>query len=79
MQNIAIKQTQNDRIWAYTTMAAVFALLFIWVVPETIALRHVLLVIAFLASVMVAYAKFACELDQLKVGRMIECWRILNL
>jgi hypothetical protein len=56
MQSIAIKQTQNDRVWAYTTMAAVFALLFIWVVPNTIALRHALLVIAFLASVMVIRA-----------------------
>jgi nitrate reductase NapE component len=56
MQSIAIKQTQNDRVWAYTTMAAVFALLFIWVVPNTIALRHVLLVVAFLASVMVIRA-----------------------
>lgn len=46
-------QTCNDRVWAYTTMAAVFTLLFIWVVPETIALRHVLLAIAFLASLMV--------------------------
>jgi hypothetical protein len=53
MQSIAIKQTQNDRVWAYTTMAAVFALLFIWVVPNTIALRHVLLAIAFLSSLMV--------------------------
>ena len=49
-------QTRNDRVWAYTTMAAVFALLFIWVVPETIALRHVLLAIAFLASLMVIKA-----------------------
>jgi nitrate reductase NapE component len=56
MQSIAIKQTQNDRVWAYTTMAAVFALLFIWVVPNTIALRHALLVIAFLASLMVIKA-----------------------
>jgi hypothetical protein len=56
MQSIAIKQTKNDRIWAYTTMAAVFALLFIWVVPGTIALRHVLLVIAFLSSAMVIRA-----------------------
>jgi hypothetical protein len=56
MQSIVIKQTQNDRVWAYTTMAAVFALLFIWVVPNTIALRHALLVIAFLASVMVIRA-----------------------
>ena len=53
MHSIAIKQTQNDQVWAYTTMAAVFALLFIWVVPETIALRHVLLAIAFLSSLMV--------------------------
>jgi hypothetical protein len=50
------RQTPNDRIWAYTTMAAVFALLFIWVVPSTIALRHVLLVIAFLSSLMVIKA-----------------------
>jgi hypothetical protein len=49
-------QTRNDRVWAYTTMAAVFTLLFIWVVPETIALRHVLLAIAFLASLMVIKA-----------------------
>ena len=49
-------QTRNDRVWAYTTMAAVFVLLFIWVVPNTIALRHVLLVIAFLASLMVIKA-----------------------
>jgi len=56
MQSIAIKQTQNDRVWAYTTMAAVFALLFIWVVPNTIALRHVLLAIAFLSSLMVIKA-----------------------
>jgi hypothetical protein len=56
MQSIAIKQTQNDRVWAYTTMAAVFALLFIWVVPNTIALRHVLLVIAFISSAMVIRA-----------------------
>jgi hypothetical protein len=56
MQSIAINQAQNDRIWAYTTMAAVFALLFIWVVPNTIALRHVLLVVAFLASLMVIRA-----------------------
>jgi hypothetical protein len=56
MQSIAIKQTQNDRVWAYTTMASVFALLFIWVVPNTIALRHALLVIAFLASAMVIRA-----------------------
>ena len=46
-------QTQNDRIWAYTTMTASFALLLIWVVPNTILLRHVLLAIAFLASLMV--------------------------
>jgi hypothetical protein len=46
-------QTQSDRIWAYTTMGAVFTLLFIWVVPNTIALRHVLLAIAFLSSLMV--------------------------
>jgi len=56
MQSIAIKQTQNDRVWAYTTMAAVFVLLFIWVVPNTIALRHALLAIAFLASLMVIRA-----------------------
>jgi hypothetical protein len=56
MQSIAIKQTQNDRVWAYTTMAAVFALLFIWVVPNTIALRHALLVIAFISSAMVIRA-----------------------
>ncbi len=49
-------QTHGDRIWAYTTIAAVFALLLIWVVPNTIALRHVLLVIAFLASLMVIKA-----------------------
>lgn len=49
-------QTRNDRVWAYTTMAAVFALLFIWVVPNTIALRHVLLAIAFLSSLMVMKA-----------------------
>jgi hypothetical protein len=49
-------QTRNDRVWAYTTMAAVFALLFIWVVPNTIALRHVLLAIAFLSSLMVIKA-----------------------
>ena len=56
MQSITIKQIQNDRVWAYTTMAAVFALLFIWVVPYSIALRHMLLVITFLASVMVIRA-----------------------
>ena len=61
MQSIASNQrhghqTRNDRVWAYTTMAAVFALLFIWVVPETIVLRHVLLAIAFLASLMVIKA-----------------------
>jgi hypothetical protein len=49
-------QTRNDRVWAYTTMAAIFALLFIWVVPNTIALRHVLLAIAFLSSLMVMKA-----------------------
>lgn len=49
-------QIRNDRIWAYTTIAAVFALLFIWVVPDTIALRHVLLAIAFLSSLMVIKA-----------------------
>jgi hypothetical protein len=49
-------QTRNDRVWAYTTMAAVFALLLIWVVPSTIALRHVLLGIAFLSSLMVIKA-----------------------
>ena len=49
-------QTNTDRVWAYTTMAAVFALLFIWVVPSTIALRHVLLGIAFLSSLMVIKA-----------------------
>ncbi len=51
-----LHQTRNDRVWAYTTMVAVFVLLFIWVVPETIALRHVLLAIAFLASLMVIKA-----------------------
>jgi hypothetical protein len=49
-------QTHNDRVWAYMTMAAVFALLFIWVVPNTIALRHVLLAISFLSSLMVIKA-----------------------
>jgi hypothetical protein len=61
MQSIASNQshgdqTRNDRVWAYTTMAAVFTLLFIWVVPNTIALRHVLLGIAFLSSLMVIKA-----------------------
>jgi hypothetical protein len=56
MQSITINQIQKDRVWAYTTIAAVFALLFIWVVPNTIALRHALLVIAFLSSLMVIRA-----------------------
>ena len=48
----------GDRLLAYINMASIALLFFIWVLPETIALRHTLLATSFCASLFIIYHNF---------------------
>lgn len=48
----------GDRLLAYINMASIALLFFIWVLPETIALRHILLATSFFASLFIIYQNF---------------------
>ena len=48
----------GDRLLAYINMASIALLFFIWMLPETIALRHILLATSFCASLFIIYHNF---------------------
>lgn len=53
-----INQNNRDRVLANINLATISLLLFIWVLPGTIALRNMLLAISFLISIAIIYLNF---------------------